>query len=156
MIQSGGIRGDLIAAIPQVMFLAGKEALKKVISLAPKLAPALAGKETEYCITKGINELNKKFTSSKGSGITVTNNEIKDVMKVIKSLENRGILLKVTTRKIGLLNFLRPLMTAGLPLMSSVLTPLAKSILLPLGLSAEMSAVDASIQKKIMDQAQQH
>ena len=69
-------------------------------------------------------------------------------MKVIKSLENRGILLKVTTRKIGLLNFLRPLMIAGLPLMSSVLTPLAKSILLPLGLSAEMSAVDASIQKK--------
>ena len=37
-------------------------------------------------------------------------------MKVIKSLENRGILLKGTTRKItiqegGFLNFLRPLMT---------------------------------------------
>ena len=30
MIQSGGIVGDLIAAIPQVMFLAGTEALKKV------------------------------------------------------------------------------------------------------------------------------
>ena len=28
MIQLGGILGDLIAAIPQVMFLAGKEALK--------------------------------------------------------------------------------------------------------------------------------
>ena len=39
-------------------------------------------------------------------------------MKVIKSLQNRGILLKGTTRKItsqkgGILNFLRPLMTAG-------------------------------------------
>ena len=36
-----------------------------------------------------------------GSGITLTNNEVKDI-KVIKSLENRGILLlqkKVTTRK---------------------------------------------------------
>ena len=37
------------------------------------------------------------------------------------SLENRGILLKRTSRNInsqegGLLNFLRPLMTAGLPL----------------------------------------
>ena len=68
----------------------------------------------------------KKFTPSKGSGITITNNEIKDIMKVIKSLENRGILLKGTTRKIttqegGFLNFLRPLMTAGLPLMKSVL-----------------------------------
>ena len=30
MIQSGGILGELIAAIPGAMFLAGKEALKKV------------------------------------------------------------------------------------------------------------------------------
>ena len=35
-----------------------------------------------------------------GSGITLTINEIKDIMKVISSLENRGILLKRTTRKI--------------------------------------------------------
>ena len=27
-----------------------------------------------------------------GSGLTLTNNEINDIMKVIKSLENRGIL----------------------------------------------------------------
>ena len=75
-------------------------------------------------------------------------------MKVIKSLQNRGILLKGTTRKIagqegGFLNFLRPLMTAGLPLMKNVLTPLAKSVLIPLGLKAVASATDAAIQKKI-------
>ena len=40
-------------------------------------------------------------------------------------------------------------MTAGLPLMKSVLNPLAKSVLIPLGLSAVMSAADAAIQKKI-------
>ena len=40
-------------------------------------------------------------------------------------------------------------MTAGLPLMKSVLTPLAKIVLLPLGLTAEMSAEDAAIQNKI-------
>ena len=39
-------------------------------------------------------------------------------------------------------------MTAGLPLMKSVLTTLAKNVLLPFGLSAGMSAVDAAIQKK--------
>ena len=39
-------------------------------------------------------------------------------------------------------------MTAGLPLMKSVFTPLAKSDLLPLGLSAAMSAADAGYQKK--------
>ena len=40
-------------------------------------------------------------------------------------------------------------MTAGLPLMKTVLTPLVKSVLLPLRLSAGMSAADAAIQKKI-------
>ena len=66
-------------------------------------------------------------------------------MKVIKSLENTEILLKGTTRKI---TFFRPLMTAGLPLMKSVHTPLAKNVLLPFGISAGMSAADAAIQKK--------
>ena len=61
-----------------------------------------------------------KISSITGSGITLTNNEMKANMKVIKSLEKRGILLKGTTTKItsqegGFLNFLRPLMTAGLP-----------------------------------------
>ena len=67
-------------------------------------------------------------------------------MKVIKTLEIRGILLKGATRKItsqegGFLNFLRLLMTAGLPL----ITPLVKNILLPFGLSAAISAIDAAI-----------
>ena len=39
-------------------------------------------------------------------------------------------------------------MTAGLPLMKSVLTPLDKSVLLPLEFSAGTSAADAAIQKK--------
>ena len=55
------------------------------------------------------------------SGIPLTNNEIKDIIKVIRSLENTGILLKGTTRKSisqeeGFLSFLRLLRTAGLPL----------------------------------------
>ena len=46
-------------------------------------------------------------------------------------------------------------MTAGLPLTKSILTFLTKNVLLPLRLSAGMSAADAAIQnkKKIMDQA---
>ena len=39
---------------------------------------------------KGLN----RISSITASEITLTNNEIKDIMKVIKSLENRGILLK--------------------------------------------------------------
>ena len=42
-------------------------------------------------------------------------------------------------------------MTGALLLMKNVLTPLAKSVFLPLGLSAGMSAANASIQKKIYE-----
>ena len=41
-------------------------------------------------------------------------------------------------------------MTADLPLMKNVLTPLAKSFLLPFALTAGMLATDAAIQKKIL------
>ena len=62
-----------------------------------------------------------------------------------KIKENKEILLKGTTRKItvqkgGSLNFLRPLMTAGLPLIKSVL-----SVLVPLEWTAAASATDAAI-----------
>ena len=52
------------------------------------------------CKKKGIlNEYNTKFTTSESSGITLTNNGIKDIMKVIRSLEDTRNLLKGTTRK---------------------------------------------------------
>ena len=47
-------------------------------------------------------------------------------------------------------------MTAGLPLMKWVLTPLGKGVLLPLGLLAGMSAAEAAIKTKFMDQKEQH
>ena len=45
---------------------------------------------------------------------------------------------------------LGPLLKTGLPLMKSVMQPLAKSVLIPLGLTAAASATDARIQKKIL------
>ena len=64
-------------------------------------------------------------------------------MKVNKPLENRGLLLKGTNRKMtcqkgDFVNFLRPLMTACLSLMENVFTPLPKSVLIPLQLPAGM------------------
>ena len=44
---------------------------------------------------------------------------------------------------------LGPLLKTGLPLMKNVLKPLAKSVLIPLGLTATVSATDKVIQKKI-------
>ena len=78
----------------------------------------------------------------------------KNIIKVINSLENRGIWLKGTTRKIAgqkgrFLSFLKLLMIASLPLMRNVLTPLAKSVLIPLELTLAGYATDAASQKNI-------
>ena len=43
---------------------------------------------------------------------------------------------------------LSPLLKAGLPLIKNVIKPLAKSVSIPLGLTAAASAVDARIHKK--------
>ena len=68
-----------------------------------------------------------------------TNIEVNNSIKVIRSLESRGTLLNGTTKKITslegvFLNILRRLMSASLTLMKNVLTQLAKSVLIPLGL----------------------
>ena len=44
---------------------------------------------------------------------------------------------------------LGPLLKTGLPLMKNVLKPLAKSVLIPLGLTAAASATDAAIHRKM-------
>ena len=105
-------------------------------------------------LNKQIDQFNKECITGKGSGITLTNNEIEDIMKVVESLGNRKILLKGTARKItsqegGFLNFLKSLMTAGLPLMKKILTPLTKNVLIPLVLTAAAAVTQTAIQKKM-------
>ena len=70
------------------------------------------------------------------SGITLTNNKSKYIMKFFhmlwKTLENRGVLFKGTATKItceegGFLNLLRSLMAGGSSLIKSLLTCLMKN-----------------------------
>ena len=51
---------------------------------------------------------------------------------------------------------LGPLLRTGLPLTKSVIKPLAKSVLVPLGLTAAASAADAGINKKILGSGSDH
>ena len=46
--------------------------------------------------------------------------------------------------------FLGPLIKAGPPLMKNVIKPVAKNVLIPLGLTAAASTADAGIHKKIL------
>ena len=50
---------------------------------------------------------------------------------------------------------LGPLLKTGLPLIKNVIKPLAKSVLIPLGLTAAASAADVGIHKKYWDLEQQ-
>ena len=54
-------------------------------------------------------------------------------------------------QSIGFLGrLLGPLLRTGMPLIKSVIKPLAKNVLVPLGLTAAASAADAGIHKKIL------
>ena len=83
--------------------------------------------------------------------MTQTNNEKKDIKKVIVSLKNKGIFLKRTTEEIIsservlLSTIVAPWMRLGLLLMKNVLKPLVKSILIPLGSTAAEPATDSAI-----------
>ena len=61
-----------------------------------------------------------------------------------KTIQSEGFLGKL----------LGPLLKTELPLMKSVIKPLAKSVLLPLGLTAAASAADTGIHKKILGSGQ--
>ena len=63
-----------------------------------------------------------------------------------------GVTLKLSSNVVGDSNdennFPHKLFLTGLPLMKNVLKPLAKSILIPLGLTAAVSATDTAMHKK--------
>ena len=102
---------------------------------------------------KQIDKFNKEYFTHESSGITQTKQK-KDITKVIKILQNREFFWKKTSgkstsQKAGIINFIGPLMSAGLTLMKNVLTLLGKSILVPLGFTATASITNAGIRKKI-------
>ena len=81
-----------------------------------------------------------------GLGLTLTNNEIEDIMKIVRSLRNRDNLVKGTAERIksqerGFLgNALGSLMKVGLSLIKSDLTLSAKGVLILLGLTTTTAA----------------
>ena len=111
--------------------------------------------ENKIALISFLNKADKLQKIVTGHGMTLTNNDIKDIITVIKSLDNRENLLKTTTKKVKnqkggfLSNGIGSLMKVGSELMKNVLTPSAKSFLTPLGLTVVASATDAAIQKKI-------
>ena len=88
--------------------------------------------------------------------LLLTNRQVSNIRKAFANNSSTDInLLKTQLSKmiqsIGFLGrLLGPLLKKGLPLIRNVIKPLAKSVLITLGLTAAASAADAGIHKKIL------
>ena len=87
--------------------------------------------------------------------LLLTNTQVSRLRKAFANGSSANIKLsKPQLHKIGQLGeflgrLLGPLLKTGLPLIGNVLKPLAKSVLIPLGLTAAASATDAGIHKEM-------
>ena len=88
--------------------------------------------------------------------LLLTNTQVSKLCKAFANNSSANIKLsKTQLHKIGqsegfLGRLLGPLLKTGLPLKENALKPLAKSTLMPLGLTAAASATDAAIHKKCL------
>ena len=79
-----------------------------------------------------VSSIRKAFANNSSADIKFSKTQLS------KMIQSGGFLGKL----------LGPLLKTGLPLIKSVIKPLAKRVLIPLGLTAAASAADAEIHKK--------
>ena len=86
--------------------------------------------------------------------LLLTNRQVSNLRKVFAN--NSSIDIKLSQSQLSKMiqsggflgRLLSPLLKTGLPLIKNMIKPLAKSVLIPLGLTAAASAADAGIHKK--------
>ena len=83
MIKLGGFRGRLLDPLLKT----GLPLLKSVIKPLGMLGLTAAASATDAAI-------NKKILGSGTTTLIISNDEMKDILKIVKSLEDSGILLK--------------------------------------------------------------
>ena len=81
-----------------------------------------------------VSNLQKSFANHLSTDIKLSKTQL------YKMIQSGGFLGRL----------LGPLLKTGLPLIKNVIKPLAKSVLIPLGLTAATSAADAGIHKKML------
>ena len=93
--------------------------------------------ETNFChkllsTNRQVANLRKSFANHSSANIKLSKTQLS------KMIQSGGFIGRLLGR----------LIKTGLPLISNVIKPLAKSVLIPLGLTAAVSAADAGIHKK--------
>ena len=121
-----------------------KSAIKNEIEVVLRLSPSMIGDSNDEANfphelllrDRQISSIRKAFSNNSPVDIKFSKTQLS---KMIQSGEFLGKLLG-------------PLLKTGLPLIKNVITPLAKSVLIPLGLTPAASAADAGTHKKYWDQ----
>ena len=117
-----------------------KSAIKNKTDVALRLSSNMIGNSGD--ITSFPHELlltNRHVANLREAFAKSTSTDIKlSKTRLSKMMQSGGFLGKL----------LGPLLRTGLPLMKSVIKPLAKSVLVPLGLTAAASAAHAGTHKK--------
>ena len=119
-----------------------KAAIKNETEVVIRLSPNTIGDSNdktnfphELLLTdRQVSSIRKAFSNNSSVDIKFSKTQLS------KIIQSGGFLRKL----------LGPLLKTGLLLIKNVITPLAKSVLIPLGLTAAASAADAGIHKKIL------
>ena len=118
-----------------------KTAIKNKNDVVTRLSPNMIGDSNdqtnflhELLLTdRQVSNIRKAFSNNSSVDIKFSKTQLS------KMIQSGGFLGRL----------LGPLPKTGLPLIKNVITPLAKSVLIPLGLTAAASAADAGIHKNI-------
>ena len=130
--------------------------VKRSNSLLSKLKSSIKN-ETNVVLRLSSNMIgNSDDNTNFPHELLLTNRQGTNLRKAVAKNTSIDIMLSKTilSKMIQTGGFLRrclgPLLRTGLPLMKTVIKPLDKSVLVPLGLTAAASAADAGIHKKIL------
>ena len=123
-----------------------KSSIKNETDVVLKISSSMVGNKNDN--TNFLHELlltNRQVANIRKDFAKNTSIDIKSSKtQLSKMIQSGGFLGRL----------LGPLLKTGLPLIKSILKPLAKSALIPLGLTAAVSAADAGIHKKILGSGQ--
>ena len=117
-----------------------KSAIKNETEVVLRLSSNMIGdNETNFShklllTNRQVSNLRKAFANHSSADIKLSKTQLS------KTIQSGGFI----GRSLG------PLLKTGLPLIKNLIKPLAKSVLIPLGLNAAASAADAGIHKKFL------
>ena len=107
-----------------------KSSIKNETDVALRISSNMVGKSNDN--TRQVANICKAFANHSSTDIKLSKTQLS------KMIQSGGFLGRL----------LGPLLKTGLPLIKSVIKPLAKSVLIPLGLTTAASAADVGIHKK--------